>query len=55
MRETPNISEFLLPVEDTSQNQFVTANTFGRTHNLKECKLLPLPTRHGRLSIPIFS
>ena len=50
----PDISNLLIPVEDTIRNRFIPAITGGRICNEEERKLLSLPTRYGGLAIPIF-
>ena len=54
MRTILDISNLLIPIEDTIQNQFIPAITGGRICNEEERKLLSLPTRYGRLAVPIF-
>ena len=50
----PDISNLLIPIEDTIRNRFIPAITGGRICNEEERKLLSLPTRYGGLAIPIF-
>ena len=54
MRTIPDISNLLIPIEDTIRNRFIRAITGGRICNEEEHKLLSLPTRYGGLAIPIF-
>ena len=54
MRTIPDISNLLIPTEDTIRNRSVPAITGGRICNEEEHKLLSLPTRYGGLAIPIF-
>ena len=54
MRTIPDISNFLIPVEDTIRNRFIPAITGGCICNEEERKLQSLPTRCGGLAIPIF-
>ena len=54
MRTIPDISNLLIPIEDTIRNRFIPAITGGRICNEEERKLLSLPTRYGGLAIPIF-
>ena len=54
IRTIPDISNLLLPIEDTIRNRFIPAITGGRTCNEKERNLLSLPTRYGGLAIPVF-
>ena len=53
-RTIPDISNLLIPIEDTIRNRFIPAITGGRICNEEECKLLSLPTRYGGLSVPVF-
>ena len=54
MRTIPDISNLLIPIEDTIRNRFIPAITGGRICNEEERRLLPLPTRYGGLAIAIF-
>ena len=54
MRTIPDISNLLIPIEDTIRNRFIPAITGGRIFNKEERKLLSLPTRYGGLAISIF-
>ena len=54
MRTIPDISNMLIPIEDTIRNRFIPAIIGGRICNVEERKLLSLPTRYGGLAIPIF-
>ena len=54
MRTIPDISNLLLPIENTIQNRFISAITGGRLCNEEEWKLPSLPTRYGVSPIPIF-
>ena len=54
MRTIPDISNLLLPIEDTIRNRFITAIIGGRICNEEELKLLSLRARYGGLEIPIF-
>ena len=54
MRTIPDISNLLIPIEDTIRNRFIPAITGGRICNKEERGLLSLPTRYGGLAIPIF-
>ena len=54
MRAIPDISNLLIPIEDTIRNWFITAITGGRICNEEEWRLLSLPTRYEGLTIPIF-
>ena len=54
MRTIPDISNLLIPIEDTIRNWFITAITGGRICNEEERRLLSLPTRYEGLTIPIF-
>ena len=54
MRNIPNISNLLIPIEDTIRNQFIPAITGGRICNEEDRRLLSLPTRYGGLAIPVF-
>ena len=53
-RTIPDISNLLIPIEDTIRNWFITAITGGRICNEEERRLLSLPTRYEGLTIPIF-
>ena len=50
----PDISNLLIPVEDTIGNRFISAITGECTCNEEQRKLLSSSTRYGRLAIPIF-
>ena len=54
MRTIPNISNLLIPIEDTIRNRFIPAITGERICNEEERRLLFLPTRYGGLIISIF-
>ena len=54
MRTIPNISNLLIPIEDTIRNQFIPAITGGFICNEEDQRLLSLPTRYRGLAIPIF-
>ena len=54
MKTIPDISNLLLPIEDTIRSQFIPAITGGRISNEEEHRLLSLSTRYGRLVIPVF-
>ena len=54
MRTIPDISNLLIPIEDTIRNRFIPAITGGRIFSKEERKLLSLPTRYGGLAISIF-
>ena len=54
LRTTLDISDLLIPIEDTTRNRFIPAITGGRICNEEERKLLSLPTRYGDLTIPVF-
>ena len=54
MRTVPDISNLFLPVENSIRNRFVPAITGRRICIEEDRKLLPLPTRYGRIAIPIF-
>ena len=47
MKTTPDISNSLLSMEDTTRNYFALAITSGRIYNEEERKLLTLPTGYG--------
>ena len=52
MRTTLDISNLLIPIEDTTRNRFIPAIT--GICNEEERKLLSLPTSYGDLTIPVF-
>ena len=52
-RTMPNIHEYFQPIEDTIANKFIPAISGGCFVNDVEHKLISLPTRYGRLPIPI--
>ena len=54
LRTIPDISNLLIPIEDTIRNRFIPAITGGRICNEEERRLLPLPTRYGGSAITIF-
>ena len=54
MRNISHISNLLIPIENTIQNQFITGTTGGRICNEEEQRLLSLPTWYGGLAIQIF-
>ena len=54
MRTIPNISNLLIPVENTTRNRFIPAITGERISNEEERRLLFLPTRYGGLTVSIF-
>ena len=54
MRTIPNISNLLLPIKDTTRNQFIPAITGGRICNEEEHKLLSLPTRYEESANKIY-
>ena len=54
MRTIPDISNLLIPIEDTIRNRFIPAITGERICNKEERRLLFLPTRYGGLIISIF-
>ena len=54
IRTIPNISNLLLPIEDTFGNRFIPTITDGRICIEKEGKLLSLPTRYEGLAISTF-
>ena len=54
MRTIPDISNLLIPIEDTIRNRFIPGITGGPICNKEERGLLSLPTRYGGLAIPIF-
>ena len=54
MRTIPNIRHLLLPLERAVRVKFTSAVTGGHICNDKEIVLISLPTRYGRLAIPIF-
>ena len=47
MRTIPDISNLLIPIEETIRHQFIPAITGGRIYNEEERQLLSLPTRYG--------
>ena len=47
MRTIPDISNLLIPIEDTIRHRFIPAITGGRIYNEEERQLLSLPTRYG--------
>ena len=53
-RTISDISNLLLPIEDTIQSRFIPAITGGCICNEEDRKLLSLPTTYGGLAIPIF-
>ena len=54
IRTIPGISQFLYPLEETVRNKFVSTITRGHICSNNKRRLLSLPTRYGRLAIPIF-
>ena len=54
MRTIPEISHHLVSWKETLRNRFIPAITGGHICNDTERKLLSLPARFGRLTIPIF-
>ena len=55
LRTIPNIRHLLLPVERTiRRNKFIPAATGCHICSDKERAIISLPTRYGRLAIPIF-
>ena len=48
MRTIPDISNLLIPTEETIRHRFIPATTGGRIYNEEERQLLFLPTRYGR-------
>ena len=53
MKASPDISNLLIPTEDTIRNRSIPAITGGRICNEEERKLQSLRTRYGGLGIPI--
>ena len=54
IKTIPGISQFLYPLEETVRNKFVSTITRGHICSNNKRRLLSLPTRYGRLAIPIF-
>ena len=54
MKAIPEISHYLVSLEETLRNRFITAVTGGHICNDTERKLFSLPTRFGGLAIPVF-
>ena len=54
MRTIPDISNLLIPTEDTIRNQFIPAITGRRICNEEERTTLSLSVRYGGLAIEIF-
>ena len=54
MRTIPDISHHLVSLEEKFRNRFIPVITGGHICNDNKGRLLSLPTRFGRLSIPTF-